>query len=689
MADINFTTLHNGANPGSFSFAYQKYSGVIPSGVTILKAQISDNYGLFGPSQVLSKPGWLTIILQGVFTENGVKVIQYQFSINEQYANQLGVGYHNFEVKIQAKTTYVLGLVNTVFNIPVTVQVSEYQPLSIYPTSFHEVYTSGAPSPAGKIMSIEAEGSWSATTNQPWLNLSQQQGEGNGNVTLFADPSGLVSGSYSADIIVQDVNSSKIAKYVLLISENSGAEEYITATPDVIQFSENYQQPPVSHNQIVIDSSSPVTLSTDVNWLNLSAMAFQEGTHMLNVSSKNTEVLSIGMHTGAIKVISNSDIFEINVVLIIIKNSVTGIFNNSFYFAESRRRLNITNANSNQECLLKFKVEATEGQEKFTKKIPYFKNTLSEVIGLETNILLLPNQIPNQFFTGSFNALEPIKWQIDIFDKEIGDNVLKERASFTNLKFINGRDPKEALKYLFSEEDIYRQNRFESTPAQSLPTALIRLSNKDYRLTYLPKKIAVPKDGVIALSFYMDFDIMTSVTANSLHISGAVSQNVTDNPYKNLNCYFIKLSNYDLSPGDKLMINAGIISCVVQIKPSELPTVKIIWRNEWGYPEVFNCTGEVQIEAKDKKEIVTLSREGNDYEKIIQVKRPKEYLINTGNIYYKAEKYFLSEILRSQQVWIEIDGMREEVIPKFRNLKSFKSRINENNFELKFQSAEQ
>src|SRR5690606_9872491 len=118
-----------------------------------------------------------------------------------------------------------------------------------------------------------------------------------------------------------------------------------------------------------------------------------------------------------------------------------------------------------------------------------------------------------------------------------------------------------------------------------------------------------------------------------------------------------------------------------------LPTAQIIWENEWDLPEIYNCSGPIKITMDEDADTVVTSVDGKEYEKVIDAKKPLEFVINTGNIYNTTEREFLATILSAKRIWVQIGDSRTEVVNSTRNVDIFKTREFAPELDLKFKTA--
>jgi len=642
-----------GINTSIISMNYLKFSGSIPS-QTIEVSFIGDNSQITRNSyKVWSKPAWIKIILTDVIDQEGapgkIERLIYKVAVDPVYADNLAIGYYQEQASIYFKYQ-IDGPNNDGYKIEtfnINLRVLENTPLSISNNNFTFNYKIGDPAPAGQFFTLFTSGSWSIAADKAFVNFSQVNGTGQTIITLNVDVTGLPSGLHTAIFQVDDGNSQKTGYVYLIISGSGDVEDYLNVSPSIIEFSETLEQASTSVGLVKIDSSLAVTIETDATWLLLSAASAAAGLSEININTQNTELLQIGGYPAEIRVISNYTVRLISVFLQVVEITSTGIENNGFYFAEDRNTLKLTTGNINTEAVLNFITSGTLEMKRYTREVPFYRNFASIIIGLETNLFLKPQAIPQVLDSQGFAPVKPIRIDFSVYDKSLENTSMVERTGYSNLQFLNGNTPKEV--------DI---------------------------LTKLPKKITVPADGKISFSF------KSAIAITEIILTGSVNQNIqVDFQGAQINAAIIDLKPFNLVAGNSVTISCGPVTIQVFIKPTQTPTSQLIWLNEWDCPEIMNLSGNVLAVWEDDSTTSVNNRAGKDYTSIIETKKPKKYKLNTGNIYSELEVEFLADILSSKQMWLQFGTERVEVIKTFREIAISETRRSSMDFNLTFDSA--
>src|SRR5690606_9246494 len=133
-------------------------------------------------------------------------------SIKAGVANNLDIGYYTSKLVIK-----IFQPVPIYYQLPITLRILQYIPLSISPSLFYYTHILGDPNPAARYCQISTSGSWSITPNQPWLTFSQYNGTGNATVALFIDTSLLPIGQSYAQFLVDDGRTQKFGQVYVSI----------------------------------------------------------------------------------------------------------------------------------------------------------------------------------------------------------------------------------------------------------------------------------------------------------------------------------------------------------------------------------------------------------------------------------------------------------------------------------------
>ena len=637
-----------GLNPRSLSITYKKYSGVIPNELVVLLWRYSVKENV----EIIDAPNWLYVILEKTWlTENEfIGRSDYKIAINEGIANNLAPGNYSAEIKLRGTIGYGFYAGSRLtYTLKVSLTVLEGNLLNLTKKAFSFNYTRGNNLPPGQFLTIKTDNNWSISSDQPWLGFSKINGQGDTTISLSVDPAGINTTTSKANFIVDDgFRQIKGVVYLYIYGSTEDTEDYLHISKKLIQFSESYLEPSSRQTTFQIDSTIPSSISSNVNWLEITPSNAQNGLQNITVKTINTELLEIGTYPAKIEIEGyyNYGSVFIDVVLQIVEETTEGIENGKLYFAEDRNYLDLTNAQANAEAILEFTTNGTLQSLSYQRKAPFLLNDCKILIGQETDILLEPQLLP-QLATQTFEPVKPIRYNFEVYDKQMGNPVRQLRKAYSNIFFLNGTTP------------------------------------EGKKMTYLPEVVTVPSNAVICFSF------LSEEPADIIEITGDYNTTLPVSATGKVTAIMINIKEFELSPKDQITISCGPIKVKAVIKPTQLPTSQLIWLNEWDCPEIFNCDGILTITDDEESTISTRSREGKEYSKVINIEEPQSFSLTTGNIYSEAEVAHLAKIIRSKKIWLQHGETRWEVIRDFRKFDTSETRRTNRNFKLDFNLATQ
>jgi hypothetical protein len=149
----------------------------------------------------------------------------------------------------------------------------------------------------------------------------------------------------------------------------------------------------------------------------------------------------------------------------------------------------------------------------------------------------------------------------------------------------------------------------------------------------------------------------------------------------------VNLTDFDLVPGNVVNIRCGTHTVKVNIAATEPQHVKLAWINEWNCPEIFPCSGYLEITNESDQQIAKYAIEGKERSVVLDVSRPQKIKVNTGFIDTRAEVDWLHKILDAKLIYVEINGEWVEVVRAFKNLPFYETRNFLDSYELIFDKA--
>lgn len=673
-------------NPPSLTYNYTKFSGVVPNSNVTFEITSVHTFYQYTVKQI---PNWVTFSLIELVGETSeYSGLIFKITVNPAVANNLPAGTYQGTLKID----YDLGPyplpVSLKTSFPITLNVIEGVPLTISPSSFNFTAEEGGSNPPSQYFNITTDGNWSISPSEPWLSFSALTGAENALITLDVDISSLSIGNHSATFLVDDGTDQKLGSVYLTITGSPTAGNLIVL-PQALDFSETFQQSPGDSRVLTISTDEAATISSNVSWLDFSTNSVGVGFNQVNVSTQNTQTLPVGIYQATITVTTSNFIEYTYVTLFIVKKETGGLVSNGFYFAKSRNRLTLTHQSSNTEAEIIIKAQATTGLKVYRRVIPYFRNLLSFIFGLETEVHLQSNPVPEPLSTQVYYPIKPVIYNVEVFNKTLGTSVSKKTTDttsskkFSNMEFINGSYP--------AKNEISPSKIPTDTTSTFSPYTIKNV------LTKLPSSITVPTDGVVMFSARDSVNIPdTTLTVvyspDKYQIPSPIKAKTPSklaSTTSNYDIYtvIINFAGYKFSPGTKILVESGIIRFYVIIEDYIHLLTQIIWENEWQCPECFNAKGPLKITAVDGKTTTTKAEEGKERTTVIEVLEPETFELSTGNIHSQEEIAFLADMLRSKKVILQSRAKRYEVVCTSRDLDSFLTRRNNEAITLKFKKS--
>jgi len=661
-------------NPSNIVLRYEKNSGNPPTTTTALNVEsLPSNADRI----TFRKPQWLNVYkLNEQNTEDGL-IYNYRVSIFENAANNLPVG--DYTETVEARVIYEDDPDRDFpyDSFTITLEVREIIEIGVNPQQLAFSLELGDPNPNPRPVSIVTENNWSIVSDQNWITLSNTNGNGNDTIQLGVNADGLPVGTYNANVLVSDSQSSKTINVTLHVKSANSGNQYVIVNPDLIEVSENQNEDPQSKGQIIIENTVDVEIETESSWIGLDADGFSSGINVLNFIIQNTNNFTLGTFTGEVKVISSLGVQKAMVILKIINPETSGFVNGGFYFAKDYNKLNLTNAQNNAEAILKHRVQTLNGVEIYDRKTPFFQNQISIEIGVETINLLRPFFSTSLEVNRFFIPFKPLTYRLQVYNNVIGENSLFLNNEFENLIFVNGESPEKVLRN-FEISDVVKN---------------INGSRNLIRLSHLPKVIYAENNAYLSFSFY-SLDTPSDVTIrisngsvefnDSIRISGLGSYDSSTRIFS----VILNLNNYNLEEGSVVNITSDIINCKVFIKKPSAESTQLIWQNQWNCIEIFNCSGTFRKVDRSESDSAEYVQDNKTISEEFNFKNPMDFEVNTATIYTEEEVDQLKTIQSSSEIFIKKGNQTYKVLKDFRSLQTYETRNFEKGFNLKFKLAE-
>jgi hypothetical protein len=633
-------------SPNPLNITYKKYDAVPASIlVTFDNVYTTDlQFGIFGTETL---PSWITI---SNLTVVDVDTVTALLTINDTNANTLNAGVYNVNVGVHSIVNPPdPGFGSLYFNGYLTLNftLEDTQILTVTPPNIIFNHVPGATAPSSKLVQIVAENPWTITVNQGWVNLSTVSGNNNGNFSVSVNPTGLLIGTNTAIISVNDGSATSLVEVSLHISDGNTDTDYLYVSPTEIEFIQNTSSTTNPTKTIALNSSGNWALVNTANWLIISTLSGSSGSSVITLSLDITGLIA-GVYASEITITSGQIIKKINVILHLNNTQLSVPDNGGLYFSDDTNEIILTSDNVNAILEVDFNAVVGAASYLYQKSAPYIKGTSTVNIGSETNRLLKATA-PSDTITSKITTLiQPATIGFSAYEKDYFTGAVYSDINRNTLYFFNGKTPLITDKF-----------------------------------TYLPSEITVSKNAIICLHAFK------LVPLTSIEITGAITQTISTSDAANSNVYtaFINLSEYNLKPLQSITITFDTFSVLVRIKETPAESVHLAFENEWQLPEFIELTGGLERDGSSKYYTQQIQQKTNILEQIYRTEASETFSIYTGWLESQQEIDWLNKIFNSKQFWLYVQGEKIEVIPTVRNLNRYKTRDYQKNYKLTFRKA--
>jgi hypothetical protein len=251
LTTLSFTAQEGGSNPAAQTLSLSNTGG------GNLTWTASDN------------APWLTLS-QTSGTGNGTITVTAA-------TGSLAAGTYNAMIALGSTgaTTIQIPVTFTVVSAPTTITLS--------PSSLTYTAVSGSSNPASQSMTVNSNGSWTASDNAGWLTLSPTSGSANDTISASINLGGVPVGTHTAAVTVTGGGTAKTVNVTLTVSAAS-----FTISPGSLAFTatQGAANPPAQ--TIILNSTGTWTASDNASWLSLSPTSgSNNGTITASVNTAN------------------------------------------------------------------------------------------------------------------------------------------------------------------------------------------------------------------------------------------------------------------------------------------------------------------------------------------------------------------------------------------------------------------
>ncbi len=192
---------------------------------------------------------------------------------------------------------------------PITVRAAPPQ-LKVSPTSLTFNATVGGPAPAAQTLSINTGGwgsfNWTASSDQPWLVLSQTSGGVPGAIQVSINPNGLAAKNYNAKITINAPGANPASTVVPVVFNY--APPVLSVSPASLAFAGTLGAPNPPTQRLTVSFTGggvyPWTARSDAAWLTVTPAAGDSRSPVIT-AAVNLEGLRAGVYQATVRIESN------------------------------------------------------------------------------------------------------------------------------------------------------------------------------------------------------------------------------------------------------------------------------------------------------------------------------------------------------------------------------------------------
>lgn len=640
MADINFTF---------------KKGDPIPE-PQILLYNLPEETGLEGDIISFQKPNWLTIE-----SDRANDNLSVSLNVN---VNVRPVGEYDKTIIVHGRRLIRFGVPPepdlifesyTIGTFDVTLLLSDRTPIAVTPDKldfYHKV--GNAVLPVKQSLSVVSEKPFTVTKDQPWITVNPDNATGNASIEVGVNVQGLVPGTYNGEVQIRDGIDILTVPVALIVDGQLGTEDFLFTTPNEINFEyTRFGFLPTSRN-ISVNASGPFSIETEASWIAVSQNSGNQNTLSFDIDiNSDTDILGIGVFVSEV-VLKLGDIVSKVIVKVDISQFIENLFDSdTLYFTDDDNKIELVSSGGNSQLSVLIKAGNRNKLFRFKYAIPFFRGISTTYIGGELRKVigrLSQSVISNTLTSKVYAPYKSMVADFDITENKIYSDVILRGVQLNNIRFIKG-----------------------ITPSTN-------------RLTMLPEKVFMTKQGVLSYSFLEQ----NNTAPNTITIIGDVQKSIPVSLSRN-DFYSVVLplnSISDLKQGDEFKVSVSGVETTVQIKPSGIDHCIVFWENQWGCWDTFECTG--QIKSRNKYEYTSEEYYKNRntlVKEVLETDTIGGFDIDTGWVYSQAEVLYLETMFQSRNIFLGIDGELIQVINKTSSFNTYVTRRFKKSFKLTFEKS--
>lgn len=576
----------------------------------------------------IKSPNWVTTYAQ---SREGKMLV----GVHPTAVETLPVGTHTGKIIVEEWTNHEPGSpiepklisVNNRFDVHLT--LNPRIPTVVSPSRFDFYYKIGtATAPSKQQLKITSEHNYTITADKHWLVVSATSGSGNKTVDVSVKPNGLVPGTYTAVIVVEDDKDRFSIPLEFVIDAADGGEDYLFIDPDTHTFEfVRYGFLPSPKN-ISVNASKGFIITAAASYIDVSVTSGNEHTLSFDISvNRNVDSLGIGLFVSDV-VLRLGAITKVVKVYVRVEQFMEEVFSpDDLYFTDDDNTIVLASSAANTQLSVLINTSYRGEGYRFEQSVPFFRGKSSTHVGSETRAI-----IGETIYKKEVTADIYIPYSVVFLDFQITENIMytdiiKRGLELKNIPFIKGEKP------------------------------------KTKRLSTLPDKIYLTPKGMFSISFLAD-EVPRKMEVTGDDRLNFVVNNAGVSPFYTLVMSMRYFNNTTI--GSEFNIKVGNQQIQVQLKPPGPDHCILVWENIWGCFDYFECTGEIKnAEKYSRVEQIIQETRTKQRTDVLDVRSTESFEIDTGWIYSREEALFLRSIYDSKNIYIIYQG--EEIPVKIQS----------------------
>ncbi len=533
-----------------------------------------------------------------------------------------------------------------IYIVKVNITIKNDPKTEIVPKKLDFAYQIGGNSPEAQKLLISSVRHWTLKKDVRWMTLSTYIGHQNGEVLVSVDPEGLAAGKYTGNVTLTD-GQSTIKTPVTLTVTSVSVDHFLQVFPEGISFEYTKLGTLPLAKKLHLNSSKSWNISVDKTWVRLSKKSGDTGAHSLEVSLVGIQNFSKGTHQAVISVSNGEFTKTVSLSLTIFEFVKTLLSSSKLYFTDDKNEIEVSP--SKNKTYLKIASLRQSSGEQAVFKVPFFKGRASKFVGPEVRQML-------------------------------GGTVFSLPLSPTNPEVISPYAPAQ-INYSISENTLFEDSQVQKINNNNISflkgrTPLNNWISENYRV------MVVSPNGLVCFSFLN----ARKAEFKHLYVNGTPFYFPPTRAV--VNTVIVPLSVVSHRVGDSIRISISNINVDVVVKEPQKEKIMLYWENKWGCIDGLELSGELKKEQRYKHDFTQKKRGHNTEEKsLVLTNNYSVFKINTGFFLLDGQLEALDQMMRSKQIYLDINNELIPVICTSKKLEVYKTNNTEKKALLTFENT--